>query len=282
KCRSLGMRSCLVINGSLLTKENIDNLYMHRPDVLQISLVNIYPEKHHKLRNTTVEFSTYMDRITDAVAMFVDEKPDIMDIHTDIGIQTDNYSGFRGKKHLIYKKLGILDPGDPSINVTIRDIKPHLIGFLEKVEKKSSKFRLSREQVDKNIRVYYSKPYTNGRSVAYDFGNGHKIYYHPFFTGRKRNQWYPVTRGSCRLPFLGILADGRVTLCLQDYDANVTIGSILEDELGTILERNKELIKKHKMHGKIPFEICRSCLGSPTRHGALIKNIRNTILSFLR
>lgn len=58
-------------------------------------------------------------------------------------------------------------------------------------------------------------------------------------------------------------------------------GSILEDELSTILERNKEIIKKHQCYGKIPFEICRTCLGSPTRHGALIKNIRNTMLSFL-
>lgn len=79
KCRSLGMRSCLVTNGSLLTKQNIDNLYCTSPDVLQISLVNIDPLKHYEIRNTTVEFSTYMDRISDALAMFVDKKPDISD-----------------------------------------------------------------------------------------------------------------------------------------------------------------------------------------------------------
>jgi len=98
KCRSLNLKSQLVTNGSLFTEENIDNLCNHCPDSLQISLQILDPEKYLENRKCDVPFSVYLDRIAACLARFIDHKPQIAEIHTDLSFNWDNYLGSIGVK----------------------------------------------------------------------------------------------------------------------------------------------------------------------------------------
>lgn len=275
KCRSLGLKSELVTNGFLLNEENIDRLYKHRPDALQISLQIMDPKKHNKVRGTNSSYDLYINRIVTCLAKFIDDPLGNEDIHTDLAIQWDNFKGIIGLKRYFNSILGVREIDDPTISApTVKSIKPYLINLLKMIQEKSNNFHLSIEQIDSNIREFYSKPTEIKRFVAYDFGNNNRIYFKPFFNGRKFTKYYPIDKETCSMPILGILADGKATLCNVDYDGFTSIGNIFEEDLASILYRNKQIITRLHKTGDIPFEMCKICLGSPTRIGVLYRKFR--------
>lgn len=278
KCRSLNLKSQLVTNGLLLTEKNINALYEHRPDSLQISLQVLDEKKHNLVRKSKESFMTYVDRISTCLARFIDNPPGIEEIHTDVCFEWDNFLGIIGLKRLLLHKLRISELGDPSMDSpTIRELRGDLICFLKRIEKSSHGFQLSLDKLDEHIEEFYSKPSVTKRFVAYDFGNNHKIFYKPFVNGNKRVQYYPVIRGGgCPIPIIGILANGSVSLCLQDNNGFATIGNIVEEDFSSILERNRRRIKELRT-GENMFAACSRCLGSPTRGGAFLKSCVNEI-----
>jgi len=271
-CRRLNLRSQLVTNGLLLRK-NLANLFNHPPDILRISLQILTPQAHEMSRQTKTPFEVYVDEIAECLARIIDEGFRIDEIRTDVAVNDDRYSGLQGYRRLFFHKLGITDSGDPTIcSQTVKKLKSELIGFLERVADKSQKFQLSIEHLERNIARFYSGDFQDF-SVAYDFGGNHMITYKAFVNGRKRSRFFPVKWASCHSAGIGILADGRVTLCCQDYDGNTTIGNILETQLSSILYQNRNIIDELRSYKKeLSVDLCKRCLGSPTKFGSVIKN----------
>ena len=55
------------------------------------------------------------------------------------------------------------------------------------------------------------------------------------------------------------------------------IGNIFTEDLLSILGRNQDILDGLHTTGKLHFEGCKKCLGSPTRVGAAIKNAVNRV-----
>lgn len=76
------------------------------------------------------------------------------------------------------------------------------------------------------------------------------------------NNSYYNEEGSCMAlrSHIGILVDGSVVPCCLDYNANLKLGNILEDDLDTILNSNEAIImKKNFKNNKKIKEICKHC-----------------------
>ena len=271
-CRELGLTSWLSTNGLLFNKKNVDFLLKHPPDLFRISLQILDPGKHHDVRGTKMSHSRFINQVAEGLATLVDEKPKIGEIRTDVAIKVDNYKGLKKIKHDLGIFLGVKEDGDPTVNQTIKGSKVFFIDFLKLVEKKSSTFKLSLEQVDQHIEEFYSKNGPQIYCTAYDFGNNNKVVYKEFFNGRYLTDYYPVQRGSCSTQGVGILYDGSVVLCVMDYQGHSVMGNVFEESLISILRRNESFISQLRNYGPMPTEMCKNCIGAPTKHGALISS----------
>jgi len=267
-CRPLGLRSQLVTNGLLLNEKNIRRIIEHQPNILRISAQILAPDKHEEVRGVKLE------QIADVIAALIDaDENGIEEARIDLAVNPDNQRGLKKLKSMMGEATKMTESGDPTIyNPSVRTTRPHVINLLKLVESKSARFNLSIDHLDENIVKYYEEHGTDF-AVAYDFGNNIKMAYKPFHNGRKLSQYYPIKSQVCNTSIIGILANGDVTLCCVDYEGGTAIGNILEEELQDILRNGSTIIHDLHHEGKLHFDLCKKCLGCPTRHGAFIKNI---------
>jgi len=270
-CRHLGLTSWLSTNGLLFNKKNVGLLLKHPPDLFRISLQILDPAKHNDVRQTKMSFSRYVNQVADGLARLIDEKPEIGEIRTDLAVKVDNYKGWLKIKNDLSVLLGVKENGDPTVTETISGTKLFFIDFLKLVEEKSKTFQLSIDQVDQHIDSFYSKNGPQIFSTAYDFGNNNKVVYKEFFNGRYLTDYYPAEKGSCNTQGVGILYDGSVVLCVMDYQGHSVMGNVFEESLISILRRNEKFISQLRNYGTMPTEMCKNCIGAPTKHGVLLQ-----------
>lgn len=59
---------------------------------------------------------------------------------------------------------------------------------------------------------------------------------------------------------IGVLCDGSVVPCCMDYDGNITLGNLFEQELADILNSERATFIKNSLEsGTAPCEMCRRC-----------------------
>lgn len=95
--------------------------------------------------------------------------------------------------------------------------------------------------------------------------------------GRRISQNRPVERALCGTDIIGILADGTVTCCCLDYQGFTGLGNIFNEDLMSILSRNGAILEGLHTTGRLHFDGCKKCMGSPTKVGAAIKNAVNRV-----
>jgi MoaA/NifB/PqqE/SkfB family radical SAM enzyme len=279
RCRELGLKSQIVTNGLLLTDRNIALLRQHPPNLLRISVQTLNAEHHAATRGSDMPFDIYIDRVARCLAMLIDEPNGIDEIRTDLAVNEDRYYGVEGKVHYMAQVLGIGERGDPTINnETPKTLRPHLVAFLQAIEKHSRTFKFSATHLDECIEHYYA--FSASSSVwetGYQLGVDNTIAYKRFYNGRRISQNYPVERAMCGTDIIGILADGTVTCCCLDYEGFTGLGNIFSEDLMSILARNHEILDGLHTTGKLHFDGCKKCLGAPTRIGAAIKSAVNRV-----
>jgi MoaA/NifB/PqqE/SkfB family radical SAM enzyme len=277
RCRELGLRSQLVTNGLLLTDRNIAKLLECPPNILRISAQTLNPSYHAATRGVEVSFETYIDRVARCVGALADDARGIEEIRTDLAVNEDRFYGVKGKMHLGARVIGMTDAGDPTIkNETPRSLRPHLIRFLERIEKYSESFTMSPAHVDECIERYYSYAGSEGGwETAYELRKNLSITYKRFINGRRIAVNHPVERALCGTDIIGILADGTVTCCCLDYQGFTGLGNIFNEDLLTILTRNGAILDGLHRTGRLHFDGCKRCMGTPTKLGATIKNVVN-------
>lgn len=274
KCNETGLHSQIVTNGLLLTERNIENLYRYPPTQLRISLQIIDPEKFQKIRGVKLAPSAYFKQIAVFLGRSIDNPPKIDEIRTDIAVNDNRYADFIGFKKYIGQKLSIFDAGDTTIyNQTARSIRPHLEKFLNLVEENSQYFRFSEAKLDEYLKKFYERNNCNKNFVtAYELSPNNLVAYKKFINGRKISKFYPVQKGICGSEIIGILTNGTVTLCCNDYEGFTGLGNIFQEDLISILKRNKKVIDGIQKTGELCFDACKSCLGSEYRIGSILKN----------
>jgi len=277
RCKQLGLKSQLVTNGLLLNDRNIELLLQHQPDILRISAQTLNPAYHAATRGTEIAFDVYIERVAACLGQLLDRGHVIQEIRTDLAVNEDRFYGLGGKVHWMAKALGMVDRGDPTINnETPRTLRPHLIAFLERLEKHSRSFKLSLAHLDECLARYYSSSGSqDGWETAYRLKDNNSITYKRFINGRRIANNYPVEKSLCGTDIIGILADGTVTCCCLDYQGFTGLGNIFAEDLISILWRNQEILDGLHRTGKLHFDGCKTCLGAPTRAGAMIKNAIN-------
>jgi MoaA/NifB/PqqE/SkfB family radical SAM enzyme len=277
RCKELGLRTQLVTNGMLLTDRTIDMLVQHAPNILRLSAQTLNPAYHAATRGTDMSFEMYIERVARCLAALLDRPHSIEEVRTDLAVNEDRYYALAGKVQFLAQMAGMAERGDPTINdENPRTLRPHLIHFLQIIEKHSTSFKFSMAHLDECLERYYA-----GRSerirweTAYQFMSNNTIAYKPFMNGRRISQNYPVERSLCGTDIIGILADGTVTCCCLDYEGFTGLGNIFSDDLISILDRNRAILDGLHTTGKLHFEGCKKCLGTPTKIGATIKNALN-------
>jgi len=76
------------------------------------------------------------------------------------------------------------------------------------------------------------------------------------------NNSYYVEKGSCQglRSHIGVLVDGSIVACCLDYDGNLKLGNIYEDDLNDIINSDKFMsIKEGFLNNKKVEELCKHC-----------------------
>ena len=278
RCRELGLKSQIITNGLLLTEKNINLLLDHPPNFFRISAQSIHPEHHKPMRGIEVEFEIYINRVADCIAKLIDTEHGIEEVRTDLAVNDDRHLGIKGIGKYLKELMGISEPGDPTIfSETPQSVKPYLIQFLKLIESKSVSFQYKEDHLEDCLKQYCSLNGARGWETAYKFKKNNQISYKVFHNGRRFSQYFPVDKAKCGTEIIGILADGTVTCCCIDYDGLTDLGNIFSKDLYSILDQNREIIEGLHKTGDLHLDICKRCMGSPTKSGAWFKNIINQI-----
>ena len=81
---------------------------------------------------------------------------------------------------------------------------------------------------------------------------------------------------------LGILADGSVVPCCMAYNASLAMGNLKTESLHSMLERNRAWIGQIKGETNDKPDICKRCLGQPTKRGVVLSQTLNVVKPILR
>ena len=250
-----------ITNGLLLDKDNIINNFLDTKPILKISLQILDSSKHVEGRGLKLEFERYFKKIL----IFIDKVR-----NSDLNVTIDIGSNFQNNGFLFnLKKLLGLDIGDPNIPYTTNET----LELLDKYFIKDS------ETLSKNIiktDKYAYKSYLNNDGFKISKNITLKI--KPFMYGRRIKNFYPINDNfSCDSKILAIQSTGDVVPCCLAYDDKISMGNILEKGLSEILNNGQSFLYSLRTKGEKKHDICRKCFGEPTKRGAHLRNLINSI-----
>ena len=279
----VGLKTKLVTNGSLLTKNNIESLLDSNPTLLKISVESLDSEIFSQLRGTTIKFETYVERIANLIASSLE-----IGTHLRSYIQLDLIYA-EPIKYLVNRWFGLEspDPGRTGLYTRKRRLNRDLESFIGKLVNDGYIQSDCLKTIRFDDKAYDSKekPLV---SISRDIGFHIKPYerWKDIF-----ERQYPIAddvRG-CQVDNLAVHADGRVVLCCIDYNASTAIGNIFDKSLDEILtEPGNVAIINDLRQGKYHFDCCKSCRGNTTfvsqqLYGtARLQPLRKVIGSFKR
>lgn len=96
--------------------------------------------------------------------------------------------------------------------------------------------------------------------------------------GRRIKNFYPINDNfSCDSKILAIQSTGDVVPCCLAYDDKISMGNILETGLSEILNNGQSFLYSLRTKGEKKHDVCRKCFGEPTKRGAHLRNLINSI-----
>lgn len=258
-----GLKTKLVTNGSLLTKDNIDGLIDANPSQIKISVESMNPQIFGDFRGTTIPFEKYMERVTNMLSSALNAPPPFnTEIHCDVLFNTNNPWK---------RRLGLEneDPGQVGVYTQKQDLLDDLKRFLDPMVERGD----LAEIIAEDPRFDMNNWYDNGRPL---FALSDKIGFYVKIYHRWRdvfNRKYPVESNEhgCHVENLAIHANGDVALCCVDYNASTAIGNVYKRDLRDILmdDQNVEIIQNLRQ-GRFHFDGCKSCMGHTTLLGKVL------------
>ncbi len=154
--------------------------------------------------------------------------------------------------------------GDPAVPNSVHEILPHIRLFLKGLKRVDPAFEF--EPDDAARLTHATSRYWEEEGLRLAENIRFKI--KPFGYGRRLKEFMPTKEPiACKNEVLGILADGSVVPCCMAYNTSLAMGNLTRDSLGDILERNRPLLGGIKSETNRKPDICKRCLGQPTRRG---------------
>lgn len=261
-CSAKGLETSLATNGSLLSRDKVLALIASGLDYLGISLETT-DAKEHESRGASLDFPSYYRQIIEAVTTFKENSQvnvtlSLMNTSTKKFFSVDQDIGVNRKETNLKEKLANLI-FDLKAAIGLPQSREEIVRELKGVWVNSSRYI----KIDDLLKIYVQ--------LFWDWGNA--------FTSRKI---YPAKIGYCGYAGnrIGILYDGRVTLCCGDYEGGTAIGNVRERSLVEIFESARmRQVMAGFARNRVLQPYCQRCLGATSRTMALIKGL-STILLF--
>jgi radical SAM protein with 4Fe4S-binding SPASM domain len=267
-----GFRTKLITNGLLLQNQAVvDRLLEAPPDQLKISLQTPRREQYEEVRGVMLDFDRYIEGIQQFLSRARHEPFEVV---VDVGCNFLSPIGSWGRK-----VLG-LRHGDPAVPNSVNQMLPDIREFLKGLADIDSGFDFSLRDAEEQI-VNATSKYWEEDGLKLSSNIRFKI--KPFGYGRRLKDFAPTNEAiACTNNVLGVLADGSVVPCCMAYNTNLAMGNLRESALSTILDLNLPLIDRIKGKTNQKPEVCKRCLGQPTRRGNVTSQALNVIKPVLR
>ena len=258
-----------ITNGLLLNKEkNIENLLKYGKTI-KISLQVLDQNKHKDARGLNMELERYLKTIINFCLKAKN--------NSNLNITIDLGCNFNDNKidYYLKKTLGI-QVGDPSVPKNLFDtmnIFSKYVNYFYDITDED--YKKSLEEL-KNPQKYFNSQYL--RQDGYKIFSNITLKIKPFFYGRRISEFYPINDNfSCDSKILAVLADGNVVPCCLTYDDSISMGNVKNKDLRAILSDSAEFLKNLRTNKLKKHDTCKKCFGEPTKRGALIRNLWNTL-----
>lgn len=263
-----GLTTELSTNGGLLNRERAHRLMDAGLDLLSVSLETTVPEEHAS-RGSRIPFAEYYAGVLDSVTAVVSRSPmqvtlTMMNTASRKYFQFDRFQGLVG------------------VNQQERDFKGKLAGLIRdlgerlrvKTDPAEIKAQLDRVRVNEPKRIRIHPQINLYVQMLMDWGNA--------FTAKKV---YPSSLGYCgyALRNIGILYDGRVTLCCGDFDGRTALGNVQKESLSRILASPQaEAVRQGFSRLQVRHPYCRHCLGGSSPLRAWLRGLLSIYLFKLK
>ena len=249
-------------NGSLLRDGSVEELVKRDLDILVISVVTIN-EKEHELRNSSISFRNYYQRVLDSIRT-------IRRLSAKLRIELRLLSTYTKRFFDVDREIAI---GESKKRFK-EDLSRFVTDLLEV---------LGKEVPDSKIRKLLRKINIHGEQILW-LQEKTGIFIRPFVDwGNAFNSGvvHPCRVGYCGLAFtnMGVLSNGDSVICCGDYDGHTSLGSLRDNSITQLLGSEKaQNIAKAFRHFKILHPYCRRCLGSSNAAMSFVKGISSIFL----
>lgn len=255
--REKGVKSQVITNCLLLTDDIVDKLLTHSPDILRLSFHTTDQELYQNTRGSNLPFHEYRNRIERCAVKILTQRNNIKECRIDIACAPRIKSVTKKIKQKFFNQ-------NPGVIITkrIEDIEGSVRSFAADIAARAC-LTFDGDQFKRNVSDY--KKSCKSASVLYKFNDIMSLTVKRHIDGRRMFHNIPVQYGKCSTNTIGILPDGRITLCCLDCDGWTSIGNAFEDKIINLLRQNSDLISQIRKGPRIPFEPCQRCQGYSKR-----------------
>ena len=269
--REQKIKTQVITNGLLLNDVNIDKVLFHSPDILRLSYHTTDEELYENTRGSNLPFTEYRNRIINCAAAILKRENEIQECRIDVACGPRINSYIQKFKRKVFNR-------DPNIVIknNIEDIEDDIVSLIKDITCEAH-IPFDVNQFQKRLATY--KNDGSSASVLYEFDRVLSLTVKRHIDGRRMFNNSPVKYGKCGTNTIGILPDGRITLCCLDCNGWTSIGNAFNNKVIDILNRHSDVIRQLRKGPVIPFEQCRRCQGCSNKTSAFIRDAVNKIKS---
>lgn len=266
-----GFRVQVITNGLLLRKPTISRRILDTPpNLMKISVQTPDRDQYEAERGVKLDFDLYIDGIH---RFLVEARNAPFEIVVDVGCNFLSPVGEWGRRMLGLRR------GDPSVPNSVKSMMPAIRSFLEGLKRMEPAFEFDPddgESLSRATPIYWEE---DGLKLAKNISFKIK----PFGFGRRLQEFMPTNEPiACNNQNLGILADGSVVPCCMAYNTSLAMGNLKSESLHSILERNQQWLGQIKGETNQKPDVCKRCLGQPTKRGVVFSRVLNRAKPMLR
>lgn len=270
---SVGLRTFVCTNGTILNQPIIDLLARISPTKLKISVQDVNPETFKVIKGTKMDYEEFKRRIANLVRRRLSDENFRSNIEIDIAVPVKRGGRLFRKRSWRERVFGVTFT-DQTINDANDTLVNHIKGFLKYLETEA---QAPIGWANFNPDLYNTKTWKEGYVPTARVGPGITLELKGFSDWIGIDKKRPVTYGTCsRLEHVVINYEGNFQLCCIDTHGKTAIGNVFDLSIKEILSKPASIAKLLRAPGhELPTEHCRTCMGAPTRRGVMLLNLSN-------
>lgn len=272
---SIGLRSMICTNGTVLNDRLIGLLARTSPSLLKVSVQDVNPKTFNIVKGTKMDIAEFKRRVANLVRRLLTEPGFKSRLELDAAVSVRTGSSWFRRRGMLEKLLGV-DKTDQTINGADDQMLWHLRDFLKHlVLHTGAAIDWSTFLPDLTHIKTWAKDYVPTATI----GPGVTLELKGFYDWVGIEKHKPITYGACpRLNHVVVNYKGDFQLCCVDTLGKTAIGNLFDEKLTDVLAKPEALAKLLRSSSyEIPTEHCRTCLGASTARGVAFLNLKNRI-----